>query len=152
MTNLVSRCSERTPDVLASTVSESPGKTRYESQFPLSSRNGQHQRTGRPVEDAYSPSYSEWKVDKKNWSSQEWNSDEVLEAKTGKPVNEQPPGLFTEHTDRFIVDDDDMDSNTVAETEMSLKSRSFLLRVNDRVRKMQDQSSKMQHKTATNIL
>ena len=56
-------------------------------------------------------------------------------------MNNQP-GLFTEHTDRFIVDDYDMDSNTVAESEMSLKSRSFLHRVNDRVRKMLDQSSK----------
>ena len=55
---------------------------------------------------------------------------------------EQPPGLFTQHTDRFIVDDDDMDSDTVAESDMSLNSRSFLHRVNDRVRKMQDQSSK----------
>ena len=59
-----------------------------------------------------------------------------------RPVNEQPPGLFTEHTDRHIVDDDDMDSNTVAESDMSLKSRSFLHRMNDRVRKMLDQSSK----------
>ena len=50
MMNLVSRC-----DVLASTASESPGK---------SSRTEQHQRTGRPVEDAYSSSYSEWNVDK----------------------------------------------------------------------------------------
>ena len=54
MMNLVSRCSERTPDVLASTASESPGKTRYESQLHLSSWNEQHQRTGRPVLDAYS--------------------------------------------------------------------------------------------------
>ena len=37
MMNLVSRCSERNPDVLASTASESPGKTRYESQIRLSS-------------------------------------------------------------------------------------------------------------------
>ena len=37
MMNLVSRCSERTPDVLPSTASESPGKTRHESQFPLNS-------------------------------------------------------------------------------------------------------------------
>ena len=36
MMNLVSRCSERTPDVLASTAPQSPGKTRYESQSPLS--------------------------------------------------------------------------------------------------------------------
>ena len=50
--------------------------------------------------------------------------------------------MFVEHTDRFIVDDDDMDSNTVAESDMSLKSRSFLHRVIDRVLKMLDQSSK----------
>ena len=72
--------------------------------------------------------------------------------RTVRLVNEQPPGLFTEHTDRFIVDDDDMESNIVTESEMSLKTRSFLHRVKDRVRKMQDQFSKMQHKTATNIL
>ena len=104
-------------------------------------RNEQHQRTGRPVLDAYSSSYSEWNDDK-NWSSQEWKSDELMEERTGRLVYEQPPGLFTQHTDRFIVDDDDMDSDTVAESDMSLKSRSFLHRVNDRVRKIQDQSSK----------
>ena len=65
-----------------------------------------------------------------------------MEVRTGRLVEEQPPGLFAQHTDRFIVDDDDMDSNTVAESDMSLKSRSFLHRVNDRVRKMLDQSSK----------
>ena len=48
----------------------------------------------------------------------------------------------TLHTDRFVIDDDDMDSNTVTESDVSLKSRSFLHRVNDRVRKMLDQSSK----------
>ena len=52
MMNLVSRCSERTLDVLASTASESPEKTRYESQLPLSSWTEQHLRTGRPVKDA----------------------------------------------------------------------------------------------------
>ena len=67
MMNLVSRCSERTPDVFASIASESPVKTRYESQLPLSSRIGQHQRTGRLVKDAYSSSYSELNTDK-NWS------------------------------------------------------------------------------------
>ena len=107
MMNLVSRCSERTPDVLASTASESPGKTRHESQLPLSSRTEQHQRTGRPVEDAYSSSYSEWNVDK-TWSSQEWKSDQLMEVRTGRPVCEQPPSLFTEHTDRFIVENDNM--------------------------------------------
>ena len=77
MMNLVSRCSERIPDVLASIASESPGKTRYESQFSLSSWTEQHLRTGRLVLDAYSSSYSEWNADK-NWSSQEWKSDELM--------------------------------------------------------------------------
>ena len=83
---------------------------------------------------------------------QEWKSDELMEVRIEELVYEQPPGLFTQHTDRFIVDDDDMDFVTVAESDTSLKSRSFLHRVNDRVRKMQNQSSKMQHKTAINIL
>ena len=65
MMNLVSRCSERTPDVLASTASGSPVKTRHESQLPLSSWNEQYQRTGRLVLDAYSSIYSEWNADKK---------------------------------------------------------------------------------------
>ena len=34
-----------------------------------------------------------------------------------------------------------LDSNTVAESDLSLKSRSFLHRVNERVRKIQDQTS-----------
>ena len=87
--NLVSRCSERTPDVLASTASESPGKTRYESQLPLSSRTEQQPRTERPVMGACSSNYSEWNIDEK-WSSQEWKSDEMLEARTERPVSEQP--------------------------------------------------------------
>ena len=65
-----------------------------------------------------------------------------MDVRTERLVNEQPPGLFAEHTYRFIVVDDDKDSNTVAESDMSLKSRSFLHRMNDRVRKMLDQSSK----------
>ena len=82
MMNLVSRCSVRDPNVLASTASESPGKTRYESQIPLSSWNEQQPRTGRPVMGARSSNYSEWNIDEK-WSSQEWKSDEMLEARTG---------------------------------------------------------------------
>ena len=103
------------------------------------------------MKDACSSSYSELNADK-NWSSQEWKSDELMEVRTGRPVYEQPHGLFTGHTDKFIVDDDDMDSDTVAESDMSLLSTSFFHGVNDRVRKIQDQSSKMQHKTVTNIL
>ena len=112
--------------MLASTASESPVKTRHESQFPLSSRTEQHHRTGRPVEDAYSSSYSEWTVDEK-WSSQEWKSDELMEDRTGRHV------VFAQHTDRFVVENDKTNSYTEAESEMSLES-------NDQVRKMQDQS------------
>ena len=43
--NVVSRWSERNPSVLASIASESPGKTRYESQILLSSWIEQHLRT-----------------------------------------------------------------------------------------------------------
>ena len=117
------------------------GKPRHESQQPLSSWNEQHQRTGRLLLDACSSSYSEWNVDK-TWSSQVWKSDELMEVRKGRPVYEPPPGLFTEHTDKFIVDDNDMDSDTAAESDMSLLSRSFLHKVNDRVLKIQDQSSK----------
>ena len=134
MRNFVSRCSERTPHVLASTASERPVKTRYESQLPLSSWTEQHLRTGRLVKDAYSSSYSEWNADK-NWSSQEWKSDELMEDRTGRPV------VNAQHTDRFIVGNDKRHSYTEADSEMSLESRSFLHRVNDEVRKRQNQSS-----------
>ena len=56
---LVSRCSVRNPNVLASSASESPVKTRYESQIHLSSWNEQQPRTGRPVMGACSSNYSE---------------------------------------------------------------------------------------------
>ena len=132
---LVSRCSERTPDVQPSTAWKSPAKTRHESQFPLSSRTEQHHRTGRPVRDAYSSSYTEWNVDK-TLSSQEWKSDDLMEDRTVRPV------VSAQHTDKYIVENDNMDSYTGAESEMSLESRSLLHRVNDQVRKRQNQSSK----------
>ena len=82
MTNLVSRCRVRDPNVLAFTASESPAKTRSGSQnVPLSSSNVQQPRTVRPVMGAGSSGYSEWNIDEK-WSSQEWKSDEMLEAGT----------------------------------------------------------------------
>ena len=43
--------------------------------------------------------------------------------------------------DKFVIDND-MDSDTVTESNLSLKSRSFLNRVNDRVRKILEHSSK----------
>ena len=146
MVNLVSRCSVRDLHVLASTASESPGKTRCESQIPLSSWNEQQPRTVRLVMGARSSNYSEWNIDEK-WSSQEWKSDEMLEARTGRPVGGQP---FTLHTDKFVIDDDDMDSDIATESNLQLKSRSFLHKVNDRLRKILDQSSK-DGKTSTDL-
>ena len=137
MMNLVSRCSARDPHVLASTASESPEKTKSRSQVPLSSWNEQQQRTGRLVMDAYSSNYSEWNADEK-WSSQEWKSGEMFEARTGRPVGGQQ---FTHDTEKFVINDDDMDSDTARESNFSLKSRSFLHRVNDRLRKILDHSS-----------
>ena len=87
---------------------------------------------------ASSSNYSERNIDEK-WSSQEWKADEMLEARTGRPVGGQP---FTQHMDKFVIDDDDMDSDTATESDLSLKSRSFLHRVNDRLRKILDHSSK----------
>ena len=70
-------------------------------------------------------------------------SDEMLEARTERPVSGQPAGPFTQHTERFVIDDDDMDSNTATESDLSLKSRSFLHKVDDRVRKILDQPLKV---------
>ena len=89
-------------NLIEGSVSESPGKTRYESQIPLSSWTEQHLRTGRLVKDAYSSRYSEWNADE-GWSSQEWKSDEVMEVRTVRLVNEQPPGLFTQHTTVLLL-------------------------------------------------
>ena len=76
MVSLIARSSESAPPALSSTASESPGKTRQESQFPLSAqaemcdktekpvvcRDTSHERH-RPVENAHSSSYSEWNID-----------------------------------------------------------------------------------------
>ena len=49
--------------------------------------------------------------------------------------------MKAQHTDRFIIENDEMNSYAEAESELSLGSRSFLHRVNDQVRKRQKQSS-----------
>ena len=124
MMNLVSRCRVRDPTVLASTASENPEKTKSESQnVPLSSLNVQRTRTGRLVMGASPPDYSEWNIDDK-WSSQEWKSGEMSGTSTERPVSNK------------LVIDIDMDSDTATESDFSLKSRSFLIRVNYRLRKM----------------
>ena len=136
MMNLVARCSERAPAALSSTAPESPGKTRHESQNPLSPQTEKYDRTGRPVVCAHSSSYSEWNIDK-TWSSQEWKSDELMDDRTVRPV------ACSQQADQFVIENDETNSCTEAESELSLGSRSFLHRVNDQVRKRQKQSSKM---------
>ena len=79
----------------------------------------------KPVLDASSSNYSEWNIDDK-WSSQVWESDEMLGTSTGRPVDDK------------YVNDDDVDSNTATESNLSLRSRSFMNRVSDRLRKMLD--------------
>ena len=52
----------------------------------------------------------------------------MLGARTGRPVD-----------DKFVIDDD-MDSDTITESNLSLRSLSFLNRGNDRLRKMLNRS------------
>ena len=51
------------------------------------------------------------------------------------------PVVNAQHTDRFIVENDKMNSYTEAESDLAFESRSFLHRVNDQVRQRQKQSS-----------
>ena len=127
MMNLVSQCSARNPDVFSSTASESPGKTRHESQI---SWTEQHLRTGKPVMDASSSNYSDGNL-MKCWNQERWDLQ----------VNNQPIGSLSTRTDLSLMIMI-WTLNTVTESDMSFKSRSFLHKMNDLVRKMLDQSSK----------
>ena len=128
MTNLVSRCRVRDPTVLASTASENLGDTKSESlNVPLSSIKFQQTSTGRPVMLASSSNSSGWNNDDK-WSSQVRKSGGMSGTSTGRPVSNK------------LVVDIDMDSDTAAESDLSQKSRSFLNRVNDRLRMMLNRS------------
>ena len=130
MMNLVSRYSVMEPNVLAPIASESSGKTRSESQKVLvSSLNEQLTGTVKPVTHASSSNFSEWNNDDK-WSSHVRKSGEMSKTSLVKPVD-----------DKFVIDYD-MDSDTFTESNLSLKSRSFLNRVNDRLRKRLDHYSK----------
>ena len=114
----------------------------------------------------HSSSYSEWYIDK-TWSSQEWNSDELMDDRTVKPVVCPQGGAHTSQTrfsrehKNFILEEEENHDGTgrlvvcpqrgaphfviedgEAESDLSFGSRSFLHRVNDQVRKRQKQSSK----------
>ena len=131
MMNLVSRYSVKDPTVLASTASENPVNTKSESQnVHLSSLNVPQTGTARPVMLASSSNSSEWNNDDK-WSSQVRKSGEMSRTSTVRPVS-----------NKLVVVGDDMDSDTATESNLSLRSRSFLNRVNDRLRKILDHSPK----------
>ena len=116
--------------MLASTASESTGKTISENQkVPQSSLNVQLTGTGDPLLGASSSDFSEWNIDEK-WSAQVRESGEMSKTSTGKLVCNK------------LVIDIDMDSATATESDLSLKSRSFLHKMNDRLRKMLERSSK----------
>ena len=83
--------------------------------------------TGRPVVLAGSSNSSEWNNDDK-WSSQVRKSGEMSRTSTGRPASNK------------LVIDIDMGSDTAAESNLYLKSRSFFNRVNDRLRKMLSRS------------
>ena len=103
-------------------------KTQSESQNVfLSLFNVQQTGTKKPVMLASSSNSSGWNNDDK-WSSHVWKSGEMSNTSTGRPVD-----------DKFVIDDD-MDSDTATESNFSLRSWSFLNRVNDRLRKMLDHS------------
>ena len=109
MMNLASRYRVRDLNVLVSTASESPRKTKSESQnVPLSSSNVHRKSTGRPVLGAGSSNYSEWNIDDKS-SSQVWKSGEMSNTSTRRSVY-----------DKFVINDD-MDSHTAAESNFAPK-------------------------------
>ena len=88
---------------------------------------------------AYSSSYSEWNVGK-NWSSQVWKSGEMSGTSTERPVS-----------DKLVVDID-VDSDTTAESDFSLKTHSFLDRVKIDCERCWTVLQKIQCKTLTNVL
>ena len=132
MMNLVARSSERAPAALSSTASESSGKTIHESQNPLSPQAEKYDTTERPVVCAQRASQTRVSRDCKSVILEE----EADHDRTGRPV------VCSQRAYQFVIENDETNSHTEAESELSLGSRSFLHRVNDRVRKRQKQSSK----------
>ena len=84
----------RMPSVVSSWTSSSPGKTWYGYQDPgksvvVDDRSEKPDRLS-------STDFSKLDYDRV-WSSQEWKSGEMLEARTERPVREHPADLFTQH-------------------------------------------------------
>ena len=115
--------------MLASTASKKPVKTeKSERTFELVKCAANKHGAGRPVMFTSSSSSSEWNNDDK-WSSQVRKSGKMSETSTERPVSNK------------LVIDIDMDYDTAAESDLSPKYRSFLNKVNGRLRKMLNRSA-----------
>ena len=66
-----------------------------------------------------------------------WGKPNLKVKRTSELVNVQQTSTGRPVYDKFVIDDD-MDSDTATEKDISFKSRSFLNGVNDRLRKMLD--------------
>ena len=129
MMNLIARSSERALVVLSSTASESPGKTKHESQSPLSTPAEKYDRTGRPVVRPQGGGHAS-----QTRFSREYKN-VILEEEENHDRTERPVVCPQGEAHQFATEDDETQS------ELSLGSRSILHRVNDQVRKRQKQSS-----------
>ena len=131
---------------------------------PVVDRDAKHHHK-QFVESSYSARYSVWD-DGKAWSSQEWKADKSMDDRTVQPVvaswartHEFQSSFSHEKTKHVILEEDETHDRTEqpvvclqrgvrpqqfiigddeAELELSLGSRSFLDRVNDQVRKRQN--------------
>ena len=65
---------------------------------------------------ASSSDYSEW-ILTKSGLLESGNLMKCWKARTGRPVGGHP---FTQHTDKFVIDDDDIDSDTATESNFSV--------------------------------
>ena len=115
----------RAPSNLSSSASESPGKTRQESQSPLGAQAEKCDRTGKSGVCCERASPTGFSREYKNVILEE----EENHDRTGKPVVCPQRGA-----QQFVIGDDE------TESDLSLGSRSFLNRVNDQVRKRQKPS------------
>ena len=144
MMNLVARCSERAPAALSSAASESLEKTRKVKLLWVRKLRSTIER-GDPLfayRERGDPLYAHTHQATQNRMLirlgllKSGNLMNWWTIRTGTPV------VCSQRAHQFVIEDDETNSHTEAEPELSLGSRSFLHRVNDQVRKRQNQSSK----------
>ena len=68
-------------------------------------------------------------------NSSEWNNDDKWSSQVRKSGEMSKPSMERPVPNKLVIDID-VDSDTAKESDLSLKSRSFLNRVKDRLRKM----------------